>query len=266
MRLRLICISVVLDLQRVCFEPDGNLPPPPAKLVNNPESWIEFTDLVFVDPVGTGLSRVIEQDKTDTEKPDPAKTVDEKEFYAIKRDLESLGEFIERFLSKHKLWHLPVYIAGESYGGFRTAKLARRLQENHGIGLTAAIAISPALEFSLLNENDYDVLRYMDTFCSMALAAAFHGRSRVFKKGEARRKHAQKKLRNFATGELAPTLVGGRASDGFIRSRPYGRLFGCFHRSSSAAAAGACRFGALPANCCAISAASWDFTMRRSLP
>jgi carboxypeptidase C (cathepsin A) len=129
-----------LSPRRVLFKPNGNLQPPPVRLVNNPESWISFTDLVFVDPVGTGFSRIIEPEKKpdDKEKPDPAKTVEEKEYYALNRDLESLGEFIERFLSRYKLWDVPIGIIGESYGGFRTAKLVRRLQETHGIGLSTA--------------------------------------------------------------------------------------------------------------------------------
>src|SRR5262245_20142172 len=164
-----------LSPRRVLFKADGNLEPPPMRLVNNPESWIAFTDLVFVDPVGTGFSRIIEPEKKDDkEKADRSKTVEEKEFYALNRDLESLGELIERFLSKYKLWDVPVAIIGESYGGFRTAKLARRLQETHGIGLSLAIAISPALEWSLLDGNDYDVLHTMDCFCTMALRSEEH--------------------------------------------------------------------------------------------
>ena len=179
------------------FKPDGSLEPPPVRLANNPESWIAFTDLVLVDPVGTGFSRIVEPDKKpdDKEKPDPSKTVQEKEYYALNRDLESLGEFIERFLSKYKLWDVPVAIVGESYGGFRTAKLARRLQETHGIGLSAAIAISPALEWSLLNGSDYDVLHSMDCFCTMALAATFHGRSRVFERARRSRRSGARSRR-----------------------------------------------------------------------
>src|SRR5262245_41484778 len=162
-----------LSPRRVLFKADGNLEPPPVRLANNPESWIAFTDLVFVDPVGTGFSRIVEPEKkpNDKEKPDPSKTVEEKEFYALNRDLESLGEFIDLFLSRYKLWDVPIAIIGESYGGFRTAKLVRRLQETHGIGLSTAIAISPVLEWSLLDRNDYDVLHSMDCFCPMALAA-----------------------------------------------------------------------------------------------
>jgi carboxypeptidase C (cathepsin A) len=203
-----------LSPRRVAFKPDGNLEPPPVRIVSNPESWIAFTDLVFVDPVGTGFSRIVEPEKKpdDKDKPDPAKTVQEKEFYALNRDLESLGEFIERFLSKYKLWDVPVAIIGESYGGFRTAKLARRLQETHGIGLSTAIAISPALEWSLLNENDYDVLRSMDCFCTMALAATFHGRSRVFAAGTPIEKQ-RREIEAFATRELAHAFLVGTAHD-----------------------------------------------------
>jgi carboxypeptidase C (cathepsin A) len=213
-----------LSPRRVLFKPDGALEPPPVQLVNNPESWIAFTDLVFVDPVGTGFSRIIEADKKPDEKdkPDPSKTVQEKEFYALNRDLESLGEFIERFLSRYKLWDVPVAIIGESYGGFRTAKLARLLQETHGIGLSTAIAISPVLEWSLLDGNDYDVLSSMDAFCTMALAATFHGRSRVFAKGtpiEAQRREVEA----FATRELAHSLLVGTAHDADELARVFAR-------------------------------------------
>jgi carboxypeptidase C (cathepsin A) len=213
-----------LGPQRALFEADGKVQPPPVRLVNNAESWIAFTDLVFVDPVGTGFSRVVDQETKPNEKdkPDPGKTVDEKEFFGLNRDLESLGEFIERFLSRHKLWDVPVTIAGESYGGFRTAKLARRLQEGYGVGLTAAIAISPALEWALLNESDYDVLTYVDTFCTMALASAFHKRSRVFSDGESIETQ-RKSIEAFATRELAHALVVGTAHDPVELQRVFAR-------------------------------------------
>src|SRR5215468_9140194 len=213
-----------LSPRRVLFKPDGNLEPPPVRLVNNPESWIAFTDLVFVDPVGTGFSRIIEPDKKpdDKDKPDPSKTVEEKEYYALNRDLESLGEFIERFLSKYKLWDVPIAIIGESYGGFRTAKLVRRLQETHGIGLSMAVAISPVLEWSLLDRNDYDVLHSMDCFCTMALAATFHGRSRVFAAGTPVERQ-RREIEAFATRELAHSLLVGTALDADEQARVFAR-------------------------------------------
>lgn len=202
-----------LGPKRVYFEKDGNLPPPPIKLVNNTESWIEFTDLVFIDPVGTGFSRMIEQEeKAGDKEKDPSKKVDEKEFYQLNRDLDSIGEFMERFLSKHQLWDVPVFIAGESYGGYRVAKLARRLQEKHGIGLSGVIAISPALEWSLLSHSDYDVLRSVDDFCTMALAADFHGKSRVLSKSDSIEKKRQI-AESFATRELAHAYLVGESHD-----------------------------------------------------
>ena len=213
-----------LSPRRVLFKANGNLEPPPVRLVNNPESWIAFTDLVFVDPVGTGFSRIIEPEKKpdDKDKPDPAKSVEEKEYYALNRDLESLGEFIERFLSRYKLWDVPIAIVGESYGGFRAAKLVRRLQETHGIGLSTAIAISPVLEWSRLDRNDYDVLHSMDCFCTMALAATFHGRSRVFAAG-APVETQRREIETFATRELAHSLLVGAAHDPDEQARVFAR-------------------------------------------
>jgi carboxypeptidase C (cathepsin A) len=87
-----------LSPRRVLFRPDGSLEPPPVRIINNPESWIAFTDLVFVDPVGTGFSRIVEPEKKpdDKEKSDPSRTVQEKEYYALNRDLESLGVYKQR--------------------------------------------------------------------------------------------------------------------------------------------------------------------------
>jgi carboxypeptidase C (cathepsin A) len=204
-----------LGPKRVAFDSTGQVPAPPVSLVDNAESWLAFTDLVFIDPVGTGLSRAIPSDeqpgananaKEKTDDKDEDADAKEREFYQLNRDLQSLGEFARRFLSKHGLWDVPVYLAGESYGGFRTAKLARRLQEQDGIGLSAIVAISPALEFTLLNRSDYDVLNSVDTFCSMALAAAYHGRSRVFTRGESL-EVMRKAVEEFAVRTLAPALV-----------------------------------------------------------
>jgi carboxypeptidase C (cathepsin A) len=193
--------------KRVLFNDDGTPRKPPAKLVDNAESWLAFTDIVFVDPVGTGFSRTIEE-PGHAEKPDPDKKTDapNKEYFQLKRDLESLGEFIQKFLSRHKRWDSPVFIAGESYGGFRVGKLARLLQEGYGVGLNGAILISPALEWALLDPSDYDVLHWVDTFPTMALAARHHRKSRVSSKSSTELK---RKAETFATTELAAYLVQG---------------------------------------------------------
>jgi len=197
-----------LGPDRVFFQSDGNIAPPPVHLVNNTESWLPFTDLVFIDPVGTGLSQIVAADGKSDEKKDPARQTEEKEFFQLNRDLDSLCEFIERFLSQNRAWDCPIYLAGESYGGYRSAKLARRLQDKSGVALSGVMMISPALEWGMLIDGDYEVLRCVDNFCSMALAAAFHGRSRVFPKGtpvEVMRPVIEK----FATQEYAHSLLVG---------------------------------------------------------
>ena len=146
--------------QRVAFPADGTLPPMPPRLEQNAESWLAFTDLVFVDPVGTGFSRIIEDEQQDgaSEGKKKDKANDPKEYFGYKRDLESLCEFMSRWLSSQDRWGSPVFIAGESYGGYRVGRLVRMLQETAGIGLNGAILISPALEISSLASSDYDVL------------------------------------------------------------------------------------------------------------
>ncbi len=108
--------------KRVVFNEDGTPPAPPAQLVDNRESWLAFTDLVFIDPIGTGFSRATEQEpSTDSNASNEGsgegsgkqegQTEPEREFYGFKRDLESLGEFIRSFLSEHKRWNYRVSTA-----------------------------------------------------------------------------------------------------------------------------------------------------------
>ncbi len=169
---------------RVMFDTDGRLPAPPAQLRPNQESWLPFSDLVFVDPIGTGFSRATDPDgeakdlypkqkKSDQKDPKPPK---EKPFWTVEKDLKILGEFIQHFLSRHHRWLSPVYIAGESYGGFRVANLARMVQQDFGVGLSGVILISPALEFSLLMGDDYTLSYWMTLMPAFAATAAYHNR------------------------------------------------------------------------------------------
>ncbi|HZG34735.1 MAG TPA: hypothetical protein VEY87_02715 [Gaiellaceae bacterium] len=219
--------------QRVDFPPDGSLPPMPPRLVLNDESWLAFTDLVFVDPVGTGFSRIVEpkddaKKKTDRdgERKDDEKKTDEpdpKEYFGYKRDLEALSEFMGRWLSDHGRWGSPVFIAGESYGGYRVGRLVRILQETAGIGLSGAILISPALELSSLNPGDYDVVGWIDVLPTMAAAAAHHGRSRAFEAGTPL-EDVLRDAEAFATGEYTAFLTRGGALEAAERERILARL------------------------------------------
>jgi carboxypeptidase C (cathepsin A) len=212
--------------QRVAFPPDGTLPAMPPRLVDNESSWLAFTDVVFVDPVGTGFSRIIEPEKKgdgkDGGKPDEA-APDPKEYFGYKRDLESLCEFMGRWLSENGRWGSPIFIAGESYGGYRVGRLARMLQETAGIGLNGAILISPALEITGLAPTDYDVLGWVDRVPTMAASAFHHGRSRAFRKGTSIDK-VFRGSEEFATGDYASFLTRGASLPAKERIRILGQL------------------------------------------
>jgi carboxypeptidase C (cathepsin A) len=209
--------------KRVAFPPDGTLPEMPPRLVQNEASWLAFSDLVFVDPVGTGFSRIIETDKKGDDKEKKEDGVDPKEFFGEKRDLESMCEFMGRWLSGHGRWGSPVFIAGESYGGYRVGRLVKMLQEGTGIGLNGAILISPALEIATLSPTDYDVLGWIDTVPTMAAAAAHHGRSRAFAAGTPL-EDVLREAETFATGDYASFLTRGASMPADERERILARL------------------------------------------
>src|SRR3954462_1481081 len=212
--------------KRVAFPSDGTLPSVPSRLVENDESWLRFPDLVFVDPVGTGFSRLVDKDGQPKKEGDEKKKGDEQdpnEYFGYKRALESLSEFIGRWLSANGRWGSPVFIAGESYGGYRVGKLARTLQEEAGVGLNGAILISPALEFGGLGSGDYDVLAWVDLLPTMTAAAVHHGRSRAVDRGAALESFLPE-VEAFATGDYAAFLTQGAAMAPAERERILARL------------------------------------------
>lgn len=206
---------------RVAFPADGRAPHMPPRLVSNAESWLAFTDLVLVDPVGTGFSRVIEDDTKDGQDTSKGRRSEDggaREYFGYKRDLESLCEFMSRWLSAQRRWGSPVFIAGESYGGYRVGRLVRMLQETTGIGLNGAVLISPALEITSLRPTDYDVLGWVDPLPTMALTAMHHGRSRVFG-ASATSEEVRAEAEAFATGDYPTLLARGAAMPAGDRER-----------------------------------------------
>jgi carboxypeptidase C (cathepsin A) len=104
-----------------------------VRLVDNPETWLAFTDLVLIDPVGTGWSR-------------PAKPDGDSAFLGVHRDAESLAKVIALYVAKNGRVSSSKFILGESYGGFRAVKVARTLQSNQGIVVSGILMVSPMLE------------------------------------------------------------------------------------------------------------------------
>ena len=116
-----------------------------------------------------------------------------------------------------------MFIAGESYGGYRVGRLVRMLQETAGIGLNGAVLISPALEFGPLSPTDYDAVGWIDRLPTMTLAAVFHGRSRAFAAG-APPEEVLRESESFATGDYAALLTRGASMPGVERDRILERL------------------------------------------
>lgn len=203
-----------LGPQRVEFGANGTLPKPPTKVVDNLETWLAFTDLVFIDPIGTGFSRAIQEEKSNRDS-DPSPNADtpagpqeNPDYWEINVDLDSLGEFICRFLSEHHRWTSPLFIAGESYGGFRVAKMARSLQETHGVGLCGALLISPAIEFDGLFGTDYNLTYWTEVFPSLVAAAIHHGKSINNLDGRSRQ-DVIAEAESYAANELTRWLAQG---------------------------------------------------------
>lgn len=222
-----------LGPRRVGFDERGMPLAPPTALVDNEESWLAFTDLVFVDPVGTGWSRIVKDEASkdgggkvggDKDQGDGKASGgrDPKAFFGVNKDLDSLTELMGRWLSGHDRWASPVFVAGESYGGFRAAKLARQANER-GIGLNGTILISPALEFALLDPSDYDVLPWVDVVPTMALAAHHHGRSRAFPP-DATPGAVRRAAEDFATGPYATALIRGASVPAAERAEVVSRM------------------------------------------
>ena len=132
--LRSISISAWPVRASLISAPDGR-DGAAARLVDNPNSWLAFTDLVMIDPIGTGWSR--------TAKPDDAKN-----FWGVRSDANVLAKVIALYVAKNSRSASPKYLLGESYGGFRAAKVARALQSDQGIVVTGIVMVSPLLETS----------------------------------------------------------------------------------------------------------------------
>ncbi|RCS23074.1 peptidase S10 [Phyllobacterium salinisoli] len=135
--------------------PNGAFLPPPQALVDNPDSWLDMTDLVFVDPVGTGYSR-------------EAPGQEARSFWGVNQDATAMGSFIRLYLTQTGRIGSPVFLAGESYGGFRAALLAKTLQDDAGVNVNGVVLISPALEFMLVRPDEFDPLHWALELPSLA--------------------------------------------------------------------------------------------------
>jgi carboxypeptidase C (cathepsin A) len=187
----------------------GEFRGPPPRLLDNPSTWLDMTDLVFVDPVGTGYSRAN----------DPK---DEEKFWGVEQDTDALTDFVRRYLIEAQRMSSPVFLVGESYGGFRAAALAHKLQKTGGISPSGMVLISPALDFGLLNGEDYDPLTWALTLPSLAAVKLETG-GVTTRDGLA---HALKDVEHYALDDYLVALASGVESGGRASSAKVAELTG----------------------------------------
>jgi carboxypeptidase C (cathepsin A) len=156
--------SVYLNLgalgpKRVQFGSEGNSPSDPANAIDNPGSWLDFTDLVFIDPVGTGFSRArIAEEEA------------KKKFYSTQADIEYLSRIVYDWLVKNGRLTSRKYLVGESYGGFRGPRITHYLQTRLGVAMNGLVLVSPYLDPTASNNGDLSPLPWMLTLPSIAAA------------------------------------------------------------------------------------------------
>jgi carboxypeptidase C (cathepsin A) len=149
---------------RVQIDPATDGPSVTPVPIPNADTWLDFTDLVFIDPPGTGYSRIL---TTDAEA--------RRHLWSVGGDIDALAEAVRQWLDKNQRSVSPKYILGESYGGFRGPRLARALQSDQGVGISGLILLSPLLDSHVMS-GYADPLGWVDLLPSeVAVVRAEHG-------------------------------------------------------------------------------------------
>ncbi len=170
--------------------------PPPGKLVDNPFSILDVTDLVFIDPVSTGYSRAV-----------PG--VDAKQFHGIRQDIESVGELIRLWITRNERWASPKFLAGESYGTTRSAGLAEHLQSRFGMDLNGIVLISSVLNWQSILFGPGNELPYAIYLPSYAVTAWYHKKLPPELSGDIRK--TLQEVQEFALRDYSLALLEGDA-------------------------------------------------------
>lgn len=175
---------------RLPLDGDALSPSASPEVKPNAETWLDFTDLVFIDPVSTGYSRFVASGEDAR-----------KSFYSVDGDVNVIALVIRRWLEKHDRLTSPKYVAGESYGGIRGPKVVRQLQLQHGVGVKGLILVSPLLDFREFTGTS--LLQYVATLPSYVAVAREA-------KGPVKRTDLAD-VEAYARGEFLADLVKGEA-------------------------------------------------------
>lgn len=180
--------------KRVAIPTDGSDDgAPPYPIVDNPDSLLDVTDLVFIDPVGTGFSHTIGDTKGE-------------EYWGITQDAESVAEVIRMWLSENGRWNSPKFVGGESYGTTRSAAVVHELEGAfNDVALNGVILISTVLDFGAGAEGQGAELGYITTLPTMAATALYHGKATAPSVEQ-----FVEEARQFAIGPYAAFLLKGQ--------------------------------------------------------
>lgn len=136
-------------------------PAGPYKMNDNPYSLLDKSDLVFIDPVGTGFSHAVGK-------------AQDKDFWGVDEDVKSLAQFINQYVSRNDRWNSPKFLIGESYGTFRSAALSNYLQNNDGMYFNGLVLISSVLDLGTISFNPSEDMPYVFYLPSYAATAWYH--------------------------------------------------------------------------------------------
>lgn len=165
----------------------------PYNIVNNQYGLLDITDLVFIDPVGTGYSRLVGKGK-------------DADFYGLKEDVASFAQFIRTWVTENERWFSPKYLAGESYGTTRAAYLGKMLEDSgQNMALNGMILISQALDYAGSTSDHFNITSYITYLPSMAATAWYHKKAGQGKTLEA----FVEECRKFTYDTYTPALYKG---------------------------------------------------------
>jgi carboxypeptidase C (cathepsin A) len=165
----------------------------PYSLINNEHGLLDITDLVFIDPVGTGYSRLVG-------------TGEEKDFYGLKEDVDSFAQFIRKWITDNERWFSPKYLAGESYGTTRAAALGNALEgSGQNMALNGMILISQALDYAGSTSEPNNITSFITYLPSMAATAWYHNKAGQGKSLE----DFVQECRDFTYNTYIPALYKG---------------------------------------------------------
>jgi carboxypeptidase C (cathepsin A) len=182
---------------------------PPYRIVDNPDALLDVTDIVFIDPVGTGFSHAL--GKTDP-----------KEYWGVTKDAKAVAEFIRLWLNDNGRWNSPKYLGGESYGTTRSAAVANELEGTfNDVALNGIILISTILDFGAQAEVEGNDMPYIISLPSYAAVAWYHNK---VPDRPATLEPFLAEARAFATGPYATALMKGQALAGPEREQVRAQL------------------------------------------